>query len=143
MSTDVNPENVTPAASAAQQFAAKRKERETGHELTLPSGVVVLVSRPSIRKMLTSGEIPNDVASELQRAAPSAVAGNTPNIDFTKSMKFSEILVTKALQSPKIVDAPNYDNDEISFDDIEDGDVNAIVEFVQGDVKDTASFPSK
>jgi len=156
MSTEDKPENTTPAeqpqVSSAAEFEKSRQARETGEVITLPSGLSVLVRKPSVRKMMTTGQIPSDVASAIQSAdAQAAAAGGKISTklstqELAKVVEFSTIVARTALVNPKVVAdgaTPDYANGEIAFDDLDDADVRAIVEYVQGGADENAKFRSQ
>jgi hypothetical protein len=141
-----NPE-VKSQASSAQQFKEFREKRLQPHTLTLPSGLVVSLKRPSIKILISSGVIPDAIAGKIMNMDKDT-SGKTvirPQ-QMHDIVEFQKIVATHALVSPKVVDQPDYDNNEISIDDIDADDQDAIMSFVVEGVeadKTAASFRDK
>lgn len=127
----------SPAPTSAAQFRKAAQERNEGALITLSSGNVVRIARPSVGKLIKTGQLP----SELANAAIKVQAGgNTSTQDLDKFMQYQERLVSLALLSPKIAENPNYDNDEIALDDLADDEQTEILLYVNGGLDALAKF---
>lgn len=133
---------VAPPVSASQttsasSFRQRAQEREAGQILELSSGNTVRVARPSVSKLIKTGQLPSELANAAIKVQS---GGNTSTDDLNKFMQYQERLVKLALLSPKISDTPNYDNDEISLDDLADDEQTEILLFVNGGLDALAKF---
>lgn len=133
MSTE-KPENAAPAVSSAQQFLNQRKEREEGKVVTLPSGLLCRVKRPSIQKLLRDGHIPSDVAAGLANQTPGQSA------DINDLLTIATAIAKEAFVDPQIVDEPDYAKGQIAVTDLDENDLAFIVTFVQTGNEDIAKF---
>lgn len=134
------PENNTPAnasdiqVTSAQQFLERRKAREEGALVTLPSGLVVRLGRPSVTKLVASDIIPGDAAAALANAQ----AGG--KVDVKKLQELATIIAKQAIKEPVVSDNPDYEKGEVSIDDFDDEDIEFIVQYVQSGNQDIAKF---
>lgn len=129
------PENI--ATSSAKEFKLKREAREKGELLTLSSGLVVLVKRPNITRMIAKGLVPNSI---LQKFMVLQDKNTYDPKDIEAILVFQKEMAKQALVKPIIVDEPNYDNDEISVDDLEDTDLAEIWQYVNGGIEEVDKF---
>ena len=125
------------APTGASQFRDDAKKRNEGELITLQSGHVLRVGRPSVNNLVKTGQLP----SELANAAIKMQSGGSINDhDMKKYVEYNERIVKLSVVSPKIVDTPNYDNDEISIEDLSDDERNEILLFVNGGLEALAKF---
>lgn len=138
---DANAQPVQGAApTSASAFRQKAQERDSGALVELSSGNTVRIARPSVSKLIKTGQLP----SELANAAIKVQAGgNTSTQDLDKFIQYQERLVKLAMISPKVVDQPNYENDEININDLADDEQTEILLYVNGGLDALAKFRSQ
>lgn len=136
------PEQPTAVTSAAD-FKKQSEARKAGVMLTLPSGAVVRVGRPSVNKLIAAGHVPSDVAAVIMQGG-NKNASNLGAKEFAKLVELQRIVTLHAVIEPKVVDGEaNYDEGEISIEDLTDDDQSAILIYVQSGVTDLSKFRSE
>ena len=115
------------SSSSAQSFKQAREDRNKVLPLELKPGLVVLVQRPSIKSIIASGNVPDGVAGTILNMKPNkdGTAKVQPS-DLKDLIVFQKAVARMSVVSPKIVDEPDYDKDEISLDDLDDEDIDKI-----------------
>lgn len=137
------PQDVPQAVSAVSEFQKRAQDRTVGTLITLPSGVVVRVARPSVSKMIAMGHVPSDVAQVIMSGNAEKASQSVGTKEFTKLMELQEIIAVHAVLEPKVVQGvANYDEGQISVEDLTDEDLSTILLYVQKGVTDLASFRS-
>lgn len=147
----MQPQNETPNApvapvatdapksvSSVADFRRQREARENGELLTLSdSGLTIRVKRPAVSQLVKTGQIP----SELVNASAKVQSGNgtATNADYQKYVQYQEHLIRHAIVEPQLVDANPTDN-QITLDDLTDGDKGEIVIYVNGGLAALAKF---
>lgn len=128
-------------ASSAARFRDRAKTAAEGEYLSLSSGESVKVRRPSITNMVKAGIVPANVAG----AALKFDSGKPmTDRDVQRLFELKQIVVTNALVSPKVVAGePNYDNDEIAFDNLTEDEINDIYMYVQVGLVELTKFREK
>lgn len=136
----VPPVDGTPKSqTGAGEFRKDSQARKDGQLITLSSGHTLRIARPSVNNLVKSGQLP----SELANAAIKMQSGGTINdTDMKRYVEYNERIVKLSVVSPKIVDEPNYDNDEISVDDLDDNERSEILLYVNGGLEALAKFRS-
>lgn len=122
--------------SLAKQWAAKMPTKE----FTLPSGMTVEVKESKFRSLALMN-IPTD---SLRRVFEKGVEG-TPEgvIQALPVIRQLLDLVKMAVASPKIVDGPTENEDEIALSDIPDKDIEALIWYVvRGDQRKPPAPPA-
>jgi len=122
-------------------------------ELTFPSGNVALVKKPSLFAIMNQdGNIPNSfyvaMFSVDQKSGLVDMSGmsDEQKIEYVKTMMYmADKVAREAFVSPSIADHPDYDNDEITLDDIDDQDKEHLLNWVMGggQVPEVRKFPPK
>lgn len=146
-----NPQNETPNApvapvatdapksvTSAAEFRRARQSRESGEIVTLSdSGLTVKLRRPAVSQLVKTGQIP----SELVNASAKVQAGNgsATQADYAKYVQYQEHLVRHAVVEPQLVES-NPTDDQITLDDLTDGDKGEIVIYVNGGLAALAKF---
>ncbi len=122
-----------------------RRIKEEGQTVELPSGNVVQLRPVSMEALYASGAIVDGltpiVASIISTGGFSS--GNEPEaiLDAAKKMiELKRILCTACMLSPKIVDEPDYDNNEIAYFDLSSEDSEFIMSWAQRPQKNLSSF---
>ena len=116
--------------TSASEIRKFKEQRETGQVIELPSGIVVRVRKPDISKLITDGEIPNELLSialgkeSLDEMTPEGIQ---------KGLQMMNLLVCHSLVSPKIVEESPQDN-EILISDLSEEDKGFIVGDAQAEV---------
>lgn len=127
--------------------ASEWKARATGEIVTLPSGTVVRVRRPSLFALARTGSIPNPLAAAVVRFF--AVTDETPTTSEQDQIKnyqanadaYTGIAAATVTEPRIIVDrAPDYDAGEIAPEDLSTADLIWIYRFVEGAVSNDATF---
>lgn len=127
--------------TSALDFKKQRDERDSGVLLKLPSDRTVRIKRPSINMLIATGHVPSDVASVVMNGNAAKTQIGTK--EFTKMVELQKIIALHSLVVPKLVEGEaNYENGEISTDDLTDEDYQAILLYVQQGVTDLAKFRS-
>lgn len=127
----------TQLATGASAFRDRSKKRTDGEYLELSSGVTIRIKRPSISGLIKSGQLPSELASaavKIQSGSP------TTSNDMKLFVEYNERIARLSLIEPRVVDTPDYDNGEISFDDLEDTDQTEILLYVNGGLDALAKF---
>lgn len=123
--------------SNAQAFRKKKLEYDEGTIIELPSGLVVKVKRPSVPHMIRAGKLPASLAAAQFRVQ---TGGESSDKDVERIYQLQLKIVELALIEPKVTATPDYDQNEISIDDIEPGDCDAIYAWVNGGEEALAKF---
>jgi hypothetical protein len=110
-------------ATSAVAFRKKREDRSIPKTVTLKSGNVITFVRKSMTGLMLAGIIPKDLATKILNK--SAQQQGTQFIrfdDLTTTQEVQKIMLRECLVSPKLVldREPNYEANEIAFDDLED-----------------------
>lgn len=133
--TQAQPQTV----SSAQQFKQAREAREKGDVITLSSGLSVRLKRPDVTQMISRGLIPSNMVQgfmSLQGKDQSKITGE----DVATILQFQREMAKHALTEPKVVDEPNYDNGEISIDDLSSDDLGEVWQYVNGGLEAVEKF---
>lgn len=136
-----NSESITP--TSAEQFKQEREAREVGKAITLPSGKVVKVKKLSITFMVKNKMFPPDLVNLMMRFQNPTTAGIRNQDEAEKIIQAMEIIIKACMLEPRVVDQPNYDNNEISPDDLEDDDKVFVYQWAQGGLAEAKSFRSE
>lgn len=126
--------------SSAGRFRDRATKREEGELLTLSSGETVKVRRPSITNMVKAQIVPANVAGAALKFDSGKPMSDR---DVQRLFELKEIVTRAALLSPKIVKEPNYDHDEISFDDLTEDEINDVYMYVQVGLEELTKFREK
>lgn len=118
------------AVSSAQAFRKKKLDYDEGEVISLPSGLVVKVKRPSVPHMIKAGRLPASLAAAQFRMQTSQNEASDKDVERIYQLQLK--IVELALIEPKVAQAPDYDAGEISIDDIEPTDCDAIYAWVNG-----------
>lgn len=130
---------VSGKQTGANEFRKDAQARKDGQLITLSSGHTLRIARPSVNNLVKSGQLP----SELANAAIKMQSGGTINdTDMKRYVEYNERIVKLSVVSPKITENPNYDNDEISIDDLDDNERSEILLYVNGGLEALAKFRS-
>lgn len=125
------------APTSAADFRKTSEERKAGQLVTLESGHTLRIGRPSVNNLVKTGQLP----AELANAAIKIQSGGSLNDhDMRKYVEYNERIVKLSVISPKIVDEPNYDADEIALEDLSDSERNEILLYVNGGLEALAKF---
>jgi hypothetical protein len=127
--------------SSALDFKKKREQSDKTETIKLDaSGLFVEVKRPRLKMLISTGMIPDSVASLMLNSDPTALKPK----DLPKLIEMQRIVTMHTIVSPKVVEgAANYDAGEISIDDLEDGDVNTVWAWYNGGNEGIESFRSQ
>ena len=133
------PQADSPAViSTANQFRDAAQKRKTGELITLESGNVLRVGRPSIGNLMKTGQLPSELANAAVKVQS---GGNTSPDDIKKFTEYQEKLVKLAVIEPKVVESnANYDNGEINISDLSDDEQTEIMIYVNGGLEALAKF---
>jgi hypothetical protein len=118
--------------TSAAQFRKDTQTRKDGELITLSSGHVLRIARPSINGLMKTGQLPTELSNAAIKMQQSD--GNKPISadEMKKYVEYNERIISLSVVSPRIVDNPNYDNDEISIDDLADDERTEVLQYVQG-----------
>ncbi len=126
-------------AARVANLAAWRKQRT--HEITLPSGLMVLVRDVSMTDLLFTGKLPEAMLDMLQTAAE----GNNANVDLKELFKNGEDmrvlvdqLTTLCLLEPLVAD--KADDSHITLDELSANDKMFIFNWANREVEQVRSF---
>lgn len=123
------PDKTAQQVSSAQDFKKKREERDKPQRLDLSSGLTVLLKRPNIKVLISSGYIPDQLASKIINME-SKVGEEVEPKDVKDYLEFQKLVAKTALTSPEVVDEPKYAQNQIHIDDIDPDDLEEIFGFV-------------
>jgi hypothetical protein len=123
--------------TSAQEFRKKTEELKEGKIVTLPSGNVVKLCKPSITSMLKNGLVPNRLLS-VALGSKTDTTQLTPE-DLKKGMELIDFIIMQAFVEPKMVEKDPQDN-EITIDDLTDEDRTFVQTYAQGGASDLNSF---
>lgn len=118
----------TNGTGRGAQYRRKAIERAAAQEVTLPSGAVFLLRRPSLEVWTMSGELPLTITVAMQRAQrlgqneQEAFAALSQE-DQLKAVEFSRKLVCWCCVDPKVVQSDDPADDEICLHDLEKEDL--------------------
>lgn len=126
--------------SSAGRFRDRATKRQEGELLTLSSGETVKVRRPSITNMVKSGQVPANVAGAALKFDSGKPMSDR---DVQRLFELKEIVTRAALLSPRVTKEPNYDNDEIAFDDLTEDEINDVYMYVQVGLEELSKFREK
>ena len=117
--------------SNAQAFRKKKLEYDEGTIIELPSGLVVKVKRPSVPHMIKAGRLPASLAAAQFRMQTSNSEASDKDIERLYQLQLKIVELT--LIEPKVTSQnPDYEAGEISIEDIEPTDCDAIYAWVNG-----------
>ncbi len=126
--------------------ASDWRENSDGVILKLPTNRVVKIQRVKIEKLLIEGKVPDGLSGFVA----SVVAGQTITFNSEKALEWATLLVeynkllcTAILVEPKLSDNPDVSKNEISFFDLEDDEVSAIIEWGQKPMRELEKFREK
>lgn len=122
----------------ASEIKRLREEREQGVPVKLPSGIVVLIKKPNISKLIENGDIPSELLS-LALGKENIETGNFDADSVQKGIRMMNLMVKYSLVSPKVVEN-NPKEDEILIDDLSEDDKAFIVGEAQAEVGKLKSF---
>lgn len=125
--------------TSASEFRKTSQERKEGQLVTLESGHTLRIARPSVNNLVKTGQLPAELANAAIKVQS---GGSLTDHDMRKYVEYNERIVKLSVVSPKVVDTPNYDNDEISLDDLSDSERNEILLYVNGGLEALAKFRS-
>jgi hypothetical protein len=129
---------VTPVSEIKEK---SKKLIVEGIPTELPSGVVVVLGRPSLTKMLKDGVIPGN----LIQAALNQMQNKVPMTaeEIKASISVTELLVLEAIKSMKVV-VENPKEDELGlYENFTDDDRGFIFQYVQAGGTDLTPFRPK
>jgi hypothetical protein len=132
------PENIQ--ISSAQQFKQRREARDQGDIFTLSSGLSVLLKRPNITRMIAKGLIPPNLVQRFMDLESAGISKTVKAEDIEAVLQLQRAIAPEALISPKVVDTPDYDNNEINIEDLDDSDLEEIWTYVNGGLEAVESF---
>lgn len=115
------------------------EEWQQGEIVTLPSGRVVKLQRPSLVSLITSGVFPN----QLLVAARSVLEGKAPEYSDEKLpeyLKVVEIAVAQAFLEPKCISEGTPEAGEISISWVSDDDKTFIMRYLQRGLEAAEKF---
>lgn len=140
-------DNQRPELQDAAFYKERREKQEDG-ELVKIGDVYMKIGRPSLTAMTEKGILPADLVARVAGVSEKAGKGRAlTSKDIEDSREFDKVVVTTAVKAPVIKDAPpdevNYDNGEISIEDLSDDEVQEIVLYVRGGEKMLNSFRIK
>lgn len=115
------------------QYRKQAMERAAAQEVTLPSGAVFLLRRPSLEVWTISGELPLSVTVAMQRAqrlgqSEQEAFASLSEEDQMKALEFSRKLVCWICVDPKVVQEDPAD-DEICLHDLEKEDMTFLAQW--------------
>lgn len=109
-------------SSTAKEWASKVPTKK----LTLPSGMTVEVKQSKFRA-LTLMNLPTDSLKLISKGVEETLEGVVNAIPVIRQLLG---IVKTAVASPKIVDGPAGNEDEIALLDIPDQDIEALIKYV-------------
>ncbi len=107
-----------------------RKRRENGEEVKLPTGMTVVLRQVSLQALMLRGDIPDSLTGLMAEMILGKIDTTDPLRTARGAIDLNFKLCQEALVSPRIVEKPTGD-DEISFDDLTEQEVNFIVAWAQ------------
>lgn len=113
--------------SVADLYRSRKVERQTV-EVTLPSGAVFKLTRPSVLKLVLSNGLPLSLAAEMQ--SKSAEPGQMDVGKIEEVIVKIRRLLHELSVEPKIVFEETEKPDELFIDDIADADLEYLVGWV-------------
>jgi hypothetical protein len=126
---------------------------EKAGRIDIPFGNTALVKKPSLFAIMNEdGNIPNSfyVAMFSADQKTGQINMNTMSddqkIEYIKTMMYmADKVARESFVSPSISENPDYDNDEIALDDIDDRDKEHLLNWVMGggQVPEVKNFPGK
>ena len=136
------PENTAPQEQSTAEIKALLQKKRDGELVTLPSGLVFKLKKPSISRLLEDNVFPNDlVATAIKMDSNTNEPANRE--EYLRSLKVIETIVVQAAVVPKVVtEEDKVDDESIYIKDLDDQDKVAIYLFVQTGVKQLNSFRS-
>lgn len=115
-----------------REWRERRRTREEGLEITLPSGLSARIRAVGVDTFLMSGHIPDSLTPIIAEAVNTGIA-QLPELDTVQAtrdyLQLLDALAKTAFVSPKVVDRPQADN-EISPEDIDVGDKMWVLGFL-------------
>jgi hypothetical protein len=132
------PAPAPPADSPSAPTAASAWKTQEGELVMLPSGNVARLRRPSIMKMIRSGEMPNPLLS----AAIGAMTGAQPlNADEIKQRaEFMTYLVVTAFVEPTVSRDDPPPEGALSLDALSDADQMFVTTWIGQEARALSSF---
>jgi len=125
--------------STAKKFKEEKQKRENGELLKLPSGLVVKAKRMEITYMVKKHLFPSNLINLVMKLQST---GGTPRNEEEAAQMANvvDVIVEGSLLEPKITDEPNYDNNEMHIDDLNEQDKVFIYNWCQGGLEQAKSF---
>src|SRR5690242_14335962 len=121
--------------SKASDFKKRRQSKQQVVELTLPSGLSISAKRPEPAWFLFHASLPRQVIN------PESTAPGFQSVeDVQKLTEWIRALLEEVVVAPKI--RLNPAEDEISPSDIDDADLQYIVNWSMGEVKEADGKPA-
>jgi hypothetical protein len=126
----------TGRAAAYRKIREQRQNAEPTFEVTLPSGAVFVLRRPDPSIFAVTGALPLTLPEKMEKARlkgkTDAEAFQTLSVkEQTAGIEVTSKLVRLACVSPRIVDYPDPNADEIAPDDLLLEDYNFIAMWIQ------------
>lgn len=136
------PENTAPQEQSVADIKAMLQKKVDGELVSLPSGLVFKLKKPSISRLLEDNVFPNDlVATAIKMDSNTNEPANRE--EYLRSLQVIDTIVTHAAVVPKVVtNKDEVSDDSIWIKDLDDQDKVAIYLFVQTGVKQLNSFRS-
>jgi hypothetical protein len=122
--------------TSAKEFRQKSQKASEGELVTLPSGAVVKLRKPSLTGLLKKGLVP---AHLLSVAMGSGEDKKLTADDLKKGVELTDFILMEAFVEPKLV-RENPTEDEICLDDLTDEDRFHVQAYAQGGASDLNSF---
>lgn len=119
--------------SSASEFKKRRQQKQTPTELHLPSGLVITARRPAPSWFLFHASLPRTIVDPEPDQSLASIE------EVVRISEWIRALLSEVVISPKI--SLNPGPDEITPEDIEDADLNFIVEWAKGEVKEVNGEP--
>jgi len=129
------------APTSASYFKQRNELDKTGTKITIGE-ITFLVGRPSLASLTKQGIVPSELAAKatnVQQKMASDKPLTTQEIESYN--QYERIIVKSALRSPRIVDEnPNYEANEIVFEDLSDLESTELMMYIQGGSEALNSF---
>jgi hypothetical protein len=120
-----------------------RKAREQGEAVELPSKHVVVLRPISMQSLLRHGRIPDSLTGLVSSFISGQGLDKENPVALAKSItELNMVMCKSAMLTPRIVDDPKTD-EEISFEDLSEEEIDFIVSWAQEPVKTMEKFREK
>jgi hypothetical protein len=122
--------------SGAAAFHERAKKQQEGELLELSSGMVVRVRRPNETKLIQEGHIPAQLAMssiniQQQKATPA---------DLKNFASLQRLYATLTVVDPVVVDRQTEQDNEVSVDDFDSGELSEIYLYATGGMAGLKQF---